>query len=417
LSEVLQNGPLDVVIVSGKAAVAAMAPLLEQVALACSQPSAMGWISYFLNVPEKALKVPYLVLVTNGTVEGRTLRVTDLRAAVLMLEYCVAGIPTGVYSTDDSSALRTVIALAHERAEMASLAAQALIRQGAHVVLCTYDEALESAELPAPRLAAGSANSGSLLWARRSRPVARTLRLADTYDATLATLGKSTRFNLRYYRRRLLAAMDCTFVPDVRGQLSEADLRAINAACLNPVPFDLFKLQYASACELPGGFLIGLRGPQGEWLSLIGGWRQADTTVLHWQTNASGYERSSIGTVMRSFFIESEVERGTRWLSFYGGTPHSMQHSFVPHVATDLVVRRRSLRASVLIALARLVVAHQRRTRRVNFVLETLSALSREWRHLSRARPRPIRTPPVPLPILPTQRILTAVSAAESSRR
>jgi hypothetical protein len=156
--------------------------------------------------------------------------------------------------------------------------------------------------------------------------------------------------------------------------LNERELHIVNANCLNPVPFALFKLQYWAACHLPGGFLLGLRGPNDEWIGLIGGWRQDTATVLHWQTNISGYEKASIGTVMRSYFIEHEIARGARTLTFYGGTPHTMQHPFVQDQASDLVLRRNTLRASAMVLLGRGIAAAQSVFGRVNFVAETLRA-------------------------------------------
>jgi hypothetical protein len=237
LSEVLSTDVLvHVSIVLNRPDILALTPLLQRFAAACGQTGAMGWMSYFLSVPDIDRKTPYLVLITNKAAQPNELRLEDLRAAVLLLEYRIAGLSTGVVCTDDSSALRTLIAHPDERASMALVAAQAMIERGAHA-----------------QLGERGCTAQPLLWAERRRPVARTLRLAETLDATLASLGKSTRFNLRYYRRRLLAAMPCTFVADARGMLSESDLRAVNANCLNPVAFDLLKLQYASACELRKG--------------------------------------------------------------------------------------------------------------------------------------------------------------------
>jgi hypothetical protein len=373
----------------------------------------MQWLPYFLSGPNTAWKIPHLVLITHSKAAPRTLRLQDIRGAVLMMEYRIGAVSTGIFCTDDSSAFRTVIAPVKERASIAAIAAQALLKYGAQIVLTTYDDA--GRPMTEPRLPEARASVGNLLWSRRQRPVARTMVLEKTYEATLARLGKSTRFNLGYYRRRLLARMPCTFIADARGMLTEPELRAVNASCLNPVPFNLFKLQYASACHLPGGFLIGLRGPLGEWLSLIGGWRQDRATVLYWQSNTSGHERASLGTVMRSFFIESEIARGTRALSFYGGTPHSMQHAFVQESATDLVVRRSSWRAALLVGLARAVVAVQRRMGHVNFVLETISTLSHDWRPVTQLPPEPIADPLLPESARFAERHL-GWSGAEASR-
>jgi hypothetical protein len=371
---VLQSARSHVLLIRGKAAVLENAPMLEQLALRCGQPGGMNWLQYFLAVPEFRWKTPYLVLLTHSQAEPRALRLENVRAAVLLFEYRLLGLPTKVFCTDDASGMRTVISRLEDRQTAAVTAVRALMRQGAQIVMISRDDAGRTVGVP--RLS----QDHPLLWTRQRRQIAKTLILGPTYEETLARLGKSTRFNLGYYRRRLLAKMSCEFVADARGMLSEADLRTVNSGSLNPVPMDLFKLQYASACHLPGGFLIGLRGPLGEWLSLIGGWRQDRATVLHWQTNASGHERSSLGTVMRSYFLESEIARGTRTLSFYGGTPHTMQHSFVQEEVTDLLVRRRSWQAAVLVAMARMIGGLQRWTGRVNFVVEILCDRKLVWR-------------------------------------
>ena len=50
------------------------------------------------------------------------------------------------------------------------------------------------------------------MWVSGKRPVAMTLLLEPTVKETLAKLGKSTRFNLGYYRRRLQAAEPSEFL-------------------------------------------------------------------------------------------------------------------------------------------------------------------------------------------------------------
>jgi hypothetical protein len=360
-------------VIRGKAAVLENAPLLEQLALRCGQAGGMSWLQYFLAVPEFRWKEPYLVLVTHSQTEPRALRVENVRSAVLVFEYKVLGRSTGVFCTDDASGMRSVISRIEDRQAASVSAIHALLQHGAQIIVMTRDDGGRTAG--SPRLH----ESPPMLCTRRTRAIAKTLMLESTYEKTLAKLGKSTRFNLGYYRRRLLAKMPCEFVADARGMLSERELRMVNAGSLNPVPWELFKLQYQSACHLPGGYLIGLRGPLGQWLSLIGGWRQSGHTVLHWQTNASGYERSSLGTVMRSYFVESEIARGTRALTFYGGTPHSMQHAFLHEEATDLIVRRRSWKAGALTALARVVGLVQGRIGHMNFVVEILCNRHLRW--------------------------------------
>ena len=144
-------------------------------------------------------------------------------------------------------------------------------------------------------------------------------------------------------------------------------------------------------------FLTGLRGPDGQWLSLAGGWRQDGTTVLHWQMNRAGMEKHSIGTVMRSYLLEDEIARGASRLLIFGGTPHSMRHAFAQEPVSDLILQRQGLRAKVTCAAARWFSRHGSRLGRANFLAELLSNPSLCW----------IETPE---PMRPTNAIAAAVA-------
>ena len=192
-------------------------------------------------------------------------------------------------------------------------------------------------------------------------------------------MGKSTRFNLRYYRRRLEKQMPCEYVASAADALLGADLEALNASSLNPVPEEEFARRIRSASQLPGSFLAGLRGPDGRWLSLIGGWRQGKTTVLYWQMNSSGFEKHSIGTVMRSFFLEHEIRQGAEKLLIYGGTPHTMRNAFDQDTVADLVVRRTGMRAALLCWASRFFASPGSARGRSNFMASTLRDRDLQW--------------------------------------
>ena len=191
------------------------------------------------------------------------------------------------------------------------------------------------------------------------------LRLEDTMQATLAKLGRSTRYNLGYYRRRLARELPCEFIADARGLLQEHEIQAINEGSLNPVPLQDFRLQYESSCKLPGGFLLGLRTPAGKWMSLVGGWRQAGVTVHYWQMNTAGYEKLSIGKAMLSYFLEHEVSLRTRSLIYNGGTPNPIRFSFLPtrgdlpDRAASIVAERRSAGCDADSSVAAIICSHQ----------------------------------------------------------
>jgi hypothetical protein len=347
------GGPdlFQALVLIGRAEVLAQSSMLESLAERCDQAGAMNWLGYFLAASSFKGKHPYLVLMMKSGADTSSPRLEEVHAAVLLFEYRVLGMPTGAFSTDDWAGFRTVIAPEAERPAMSVMAADALLARGAEMVLISYGQHPGLARPLRPVM------HSRAMWVSGKRPVAMSLLLEPTVKETLAKLGKSTRFNLGYYRRRLQAAEPCEFVDNAADFLQEDELEGLNRRSLNPIDPGEFRLQYECACNLPGGFLLGLRNRQRKWLSLIGGWRQGGVTVLHWQMNAGGYEKFSLGTVMRSYFLEHEVERGAKKLIYYGGTPHSMGNSFEREEVTDLIVRRRSLRSDALLGAVRLLGA------------------------------------------------------------
>jgi hypothetical protein len=239
------------------------------------------------------------------------------------------------------------------RHQVTALAMRALMQRGAHVVLTSYS----ITALDETRVGPMIQHPGTM-WAERDRKITKQrLLLGETYDETLAKFGKPTRTNLRYYRKLLLSRMPCEFIPDALPVLKEEELLRLSAISLNPLTESESKRRYRATRDLHGGFLIALRGPNDQLLSIIGGWRQGTTTVMHHQINSAGYEKSSLGTVMRSYLLESEVERGTRNLIFYHGTNHTISHAFEAESTRDVVVRQKSIRAAILRKLAGLLAS------------------------------------------------------------
>jgi hypothetical protein len=371
----------QVLVLSGHAEVLAQSSLLESLAERCDQAGAMNWLGYFLAASSFNGKHPYLVLMMKSGADTSSPRLEDVHASALLFEYRVLGLSTGAFSTDDWAGFRTVIAPEGERAAMSVMAADALLACGAQMVLISYGQhrGIAGPFMPVMRSPA--------MWVSGKRPVAMTLLLEPTVKETLAKLGKSTRFNLGYYRRRLHAVEPCEFVDNAGDVLQEYELEGLNRTSLNPMDPGEFRLQYECARNLPGGFLLGLRNREGKWLSLIGGWRQGDVTVLHWQMNAAGYEKFSLGTAMRSYFLEHEVERGAKKLIYYGGTPHSMGNSFEREEVTDLIVRRRSLRSNAMLGAVRLLGSIRKYVGINSLLVQAVGSNHLDWRSVERLPP------------------------------
>jgi len=354
----------DLFVVCGRKKVLELASALQELARRTGQLGAMHWLEYFLYTPSIASKPPYLVLQLRRAPSGEP-QAEDIVAAALFFEYRLAGVRTRVFSTDDAVGFRSVIAAPDERARFAERAACALLKSGAHVVLATHETHDQSG--PAPASVPGT------LLGYRQRRVGRMLTLAPSYEETLARMGRLTRRNLRYYRRHLALRLRVEFVGDARTQLSFAEFKALDGSSLNPVrnKKELW-LRWRNSCEADGGFLAGLRTAEGKWLSLLGGWRQDTTTVIHWQLNSAGYEHDSVGIVIRSFFLEHEIANGARKLLMFGGTPHSIRYAFDEDTIADLVLCRPTLRSAAMRVLARALVRHSDRAR-TNHLLQTLA--------------------------------------------
>jgi hypothetical protein len=337
----------DLYLVCEREEVLKLAPALQELAQRTGQLGAMHWLPYFFSTGSRISKPPYLVVQLAGRKAPGALCAEDIRAAALFFEYRIAGIRTGMFSTDDAVGYRTVIAARHERDRFASRAAQALLNSGAHIVLTNYDR---SGDAPRPTV------QGKALEGWRERTVRRILPLGATLEDTLAQFGQATRFNLRYYRRRLAKRVQLEFVEDARPHITTSEFAALNAASLNPLDSaDEVDLRWNCSCELTDSFVVGLRSSDGKWISLIGGWRQETMTVLHWQMNAAGYEQDSIGTVMRSFFLEHEIARGARELLIFGGTAHTINRAFTEDTIVDLLLCRDTFRARVCRTVAQLL--------------------------------------------------------------
>lgn len=370
-------------ILDSREAILDLGPALEALAERCDQAGAMHWLPYFLDRAVTGCRTPLLVLrLRTECGPGVPLKPDDLEAAAMFFEYRILGLRIGAVATADAVGFTSVIAPGGERTRMAGAAARALIERGAAVVLATCE-----GDAPLVQLS----RFPTLAYARfafQQRSVGRVLPLLASLDATLAQMGKSTRFNLRYYRRRLEREHRCEYVADAVPALAGLDLQELNAASLNPVAPEEFARRVRCATELPGSFLSGLRTRDGRWLSLVGGWRQADTVVLHWQTNAAGFERYSLCTAMRSFLLEHEIGRGAKKLLIYGGTSHPMSRAFKQDAVVDLLVQRGGVQAAALRWAARFVATPGGVTGKGNLLAGLLRDRNLAW--TSGRTPRPL---------------------------
>lgn len=322
---------------------------------------------------------------------------SELVGAVLLLEYRILGVGTGVFATADSFGVRTVVAPASLQAALCQRAAQLLLARGARLVLVTQRARLSGGDalqnVPGP---------DRLQYAVHTRQVQDTLALHGSADSTLQSLGKRTRVHLRADRRRferLYRDAECLDATAAMAEASDLELAALNQGALDTIEQREFDHQVRSLSRAPGGFVLGLR-VQGRWVSLLGGWRQGTACWVEWQCNQRGFHGVSLGGVLRTYLFEDEVRRGTRTLHFHGGTSHSMAHSFRRTDVVDLLVRRQGALTWLAMELGRLLCRWRPALlRRGNFVLSALCTPGLAWQRAPAHFADQVLRPPPALPV------------------
>ncbi len=374
LSSLAEVGGQPVVhFVTGRERVLRLSHQLRDFSARCGQSDAMHDIAYFLSKPGAFPRVPHLLLVSRtGEMDVERPNLDDLLGLLLIFEQRVSGFGAGAFATNDRSGRSTLIALPPCRSLVAALASRALLDRGAQLILMSFrgEEETHGAGAQPPLLIA-TRGKGVARWARRERTIPGYLPLSATFDATMATMGQRTRRNLRYYRRRAESVLGCEFLAQV--EVSREDVIRFNRECMYAAPADVAGWRYDSLQELAAPVFMGLRHRDGRWLSMLGGRRYMDRSEILWQMNRDGFSTHSLGTVMRSYFIEHEIALGSRRLYTEGGTPHSIKFSFVEENLTDLVVVRRTWVAKAMQLVA------QRYIKPDNELSHMLSVRGLEW--------------------------------------
>ncbi len=359
-------------VLRGRAAILRLQPVLETLSELCGQIGATDYLEYFLTATDNLKKTPYLVLMTSRFDAGVCeLRAEDLYGAVLVYEYRVFGFGSSLFTASDYNGSRAVIAPARLRRQVSAAVCRYLMDRGAQIVLLNLEPgAPESCQRCFESAMAGNAKRW---WGTQRREVGATIALEKSLDATLARMGKHTRRNMRYYRRKAEAELGCSFTADVKNILTMPQLLELNNASTHPVPHSVIERRYQTTKSMDGFFCVGLSQADGQWISLLGGRRHHGVTEIDWQMNRGGLARLSVGTVIRSYLIEHEIAIGMEKLFFEGGTPHSMRHAFLSEEAMDIVVLNRSLSVFLLRRLARWLHPEK------NFLLQTLLSPAVKW--------------------------------------
>jgi hypothetical protein len=317
-------------VVHGTAAVLSRHKELVALADRTHQSGAMSYLEFYLSEwrPGDKAKIPYLLTLSDPTGE--------LSAAILTYEYRPWGLPSRIFVPYDFYGERNVLAPESMRTILAEQAAQFLMMRGAWLVFVALIHGNFSAE----------SGCCGLNCATQKTKLDNILPIGATFDATVAPMGAHTRRNLRAARRRAQSVLGATFVIDPG--LSESEFLAMNRTCLYPVSPEDAQRRFRSLQTLQGRLFAGLRDRDGRWLSLIGGRHHNGTSFIDWQMNIGDLPSFSIGTAARAYLLEHEIERGTSFLVFEGGTLHLMRRAFLQQDVSGLLLARPFLSPYIL---------------------------------------------------------------------
>jgi hypothetical protein len=145
------------------------------------------------------------------------------------------------------------------------------------------------------------------------------LRLATTYDEFLESLGRRTRRNFRYYRRRFEATSNVYVERMEFSEFKRAAEELLRRKVVGASPRGVRRaLAVLSAVDRP--VLTGLRTEAGVWLAVLAGWYTGENAVVFMQmNNERDYADSSLALVLRSFLVEKVIAEGGRGLIFWAG--------------------------------------------------------------------------------------------------
>ena len=162
------------------------------------------------------------------------------------------------------------------------------------------------------------------------------LQLAPTYEQFLEQLGKHTRRNIRYYRRKTEAA-GLEYSGPLQAEEARKAMSSLNNLADYPMEREEVRRdkRFMTTFETP--MIAGLRREDGEFVSLVTGYTHG--RQLHILTQLNGDQemlrKLSISLVLRGYIIEDFINRGFTAMHFFQGsspmlgrfcTPIDLQH-------------------------------------------------------------------------------------------
>ena len=283
-------------------------------------------------------------------------------------ELCIFGIRTGWVFGGDHCGRGLVLAAPDREAEVVATACEYLMANGVHAIRF-YWRASGRETIPVLPLAV----SGIKVWcSSQYREEGDWLPLEPTYQEFLSQLGSHTRRNLRYYRKKA-EEQGYTYVPSLTRDEYHGAVHRLNLIADYPIEPDRDQRDRRFFAQFRQPVLAGLRAPNGELVSVIGGVISGTHLHVLTQLNDLSLRKLSISLVLRGYLIEDLTSRGFTSIHFVNGTSPMLGRFCEPVLMRTLSIdRKRSLFHPLKHASSRFARALKSHGRRVPVRLQHL---------------------------------------------
>jgi hypothetical protein len=271
----------------------------------------------------------------------------ELEACVLFYEHTRLGVGIGLFRGGDYIGESLVVGRPELHVTYVHLATQALLKKWRiHGVSLTMKAGSEKCiEMMGP---------ASDFRRFRSSDVQHKLPLERTYEGMLARLGSRTRRSLAGKRQQLEKSASVKFIPALEPEKALEVMLELEAKSMPQRITAFFHARYHLLRANADFFSMGLRLPDGPWLSLLSGWRRHGVTYVDLQMNDMHYKKESISAVMRAFMLEHEIARKQELINFVGGSSLLLRRYCEPlEPCTDIFVAKPGLRSDFFEMLAK----------------------------------------------------------------
>ena len=270
-----------------------------------------------------------------------------LEACVLFYEHCRFGIGLGLFRGGDYIGESLVVAPEALEVHYVHLATQALLKKWrVHGVSITM-------KAPSARCIE---LMGPASYFRRfiGSEVQHKLPLASTYEGMLASLGPRTRRSLAGKRQQLEKSTNVQFVSELDPDQSLEVMLGLEAKSMPQRNGEFYHARYRLLRAKSDFFNMGLRLPDGPWLSLVTGWRRNRVTYVDLQMNDMSYKKESLSAVMRAYLLEHEIAHKQELINFVGGSSLLLRRYCEPlEPCSDIFISKPCLRSKFFEVLAR----------------------------------------------------------------